>query len=770
MSTIQFSKTLFGEIVAIDVEQYEQLCRHTKNIFERIPDDEPVKLYFDADHVFTEEFEFYNIETANCILDLHKGYITSFFEEKCGITPVFAVAESHSKRRMKGGVEVWGYSFHIVIQNIIAFKHIQKNTIEHINKYIVNGEKLKDSHYDTCRYEDYLFEHTENFIDTSVYGAGFQRIRAVYASKDKEDRPFNIIEGTFNEMVISAFIDENATLYDYVIEKKMIPPPVPFEGIPDQNKDITLFKAWCDAGIFTKRAKSYETWHSILRILKNEFQEGGREPFHYFSKLSNKYNSLDVNEAWDAYENRRETPAKFASICDFARKENPQLNKEVRAKLKAEAVIESNINDDTLLNTSDKNDEYADWKSKFELVHCKIINKSFFIKQNENMEDFTIFNKNALITSYEHLSCYVSNGKIKGLTKCVIEWISDSSMRVYDDVGIYPGLTCPANMFNMWCPFAMENIVKWEKRTDAVTTILNHIKILCGNNDVVFDYFIKWIAQMIQYPSIKSICPTLISKQGAGKGTLMKLLERMMGSSKVFETSSPSRDVFGDFNGRMANSFLVNLNELSKKETLGSEGRMKTLITDPKLTINMKGVNQYDIQSYHRFIITTNNPEPINTTGDDRRNLIVRSSDEKIGNKDYFVGLHNLLENTDVIKSCYEHFKGILDMDKFGLLPIPQTEYHNNLKNLSITPIELWLMDYVIDNESIDVVQMLASEAYVLFRVWVELKNMEYVMSSQKFGVRLALLQINGIRKVEHTNKGNQYEYNISKIKAHFKM
>jgi hypothetical protein len=60
--------------------------------------------------------------------------------------------------------------------------------------------------------------------------------------------------------------------------------------------------------------------------------------------------------------------------------------------------------------------------------------------------------------------------------------------------------------------------------------------------------------------------------------------------------------VWGDFNGPMCNTFLVNFNELSKRETMECEGRIKSLITDPKQTINNNGVNQYDIQSIHRFI------------------------------------------------------------------------------------------------------------------------------------------------------------------------
>ena len=73
---------------------------------------------------------------------------------------------------------------------------------------------------------------------------------------------------------------------------------------------------------------------------------------------------------------------------------------------------------------------------------------------------------------------------------------------------------------------------------------------------------------MIQYLAVKSICPTLISKQGAGKGTLLLLIRKMLGTEKVFETATPSRDIWGDFNGKMAHAFFVNLNELSKKELL----------------------------------------------------------------------------------------------------------------------------------------------------------------------------------------------------------
>jgi hypothetical protein len=307
-----------------------------------------------------------------------------------------------------------------------------------------------------------------------------------------------------------------------------------------------------------------------------------------------------------------------------------------------------------------------------------------------------------LTVSYENMVYYKieKNNKINSerTYNFISSWLrNNNNQKCYEDIECYPpGTKCPKEHFNSWIPFKMETIKIYTPTPDALEIILRHIKILCDNDETVYDYLIKWIAQMIQYPAIKSICPILISKEGAGKGTLIYLLKQMLGNNKVFESENPTRDVWGEFNGKMVNTFLVNLNELSKKDTIASEGLIKTLITEPKITINTKGVGQYEINSYHRFIITTNKSEPIKTTNDDRRKLIIRSSDEKCGNKIYFNELYSLISDVNVVKTCYEYFKSIPNMDKFNLIPIPSTNYQSDLKELSKSPIEQWLNSLVL--------------------------------------------------------------------------
>lgn len=414
---------------------------------------------------------------------------------------------------------------------------------------------------------------------------------------------------------------------------------------------------------------------------------------------------------------------------------------------------------------------YDDVKTNFEKTRCKIINKTFFIREFENR--IIVYNKEKFTIAFEdiHYQTLNESGDV-GKSQFLIDWYKDDQKRSYDDVGVFPtGRKCPDNYFNMWREFDMELVTEWTPMPDAVAIFRKHILILCGNDPVISDYFEKWIAQMIQYPAVKSICPVLISKEGAGKGTLIQLFTKMMGSTKVFETTQPSRDVWGEFNGLMADAFFVNLNELSKKETMESEGRIKGLITDSTLKINNKGVAQFPIESFHRFMITTNNENPISTTVDDRRKLIIQSSNELIGNNVYFDGIYKLLGDVNVVKSCYEYFKSIPNMDTFGTIPLPETEYHSELKELSTTPIESWIKEFILENyyEKVEMRKQ-GKEWYDLFIAWSKKCGLEYTCTLQAFGLRVKNLKINGISKGQKTNKGETICFNIELMRTHFKM
>jgi hypothetical protein len=262
-------------------------------------------------------------------------------------------------------------------------------------------------------------------------------------------------------------------------------------------------------------------------------------------------------------------------------------------------------------------------KTEFEKTNCKIREGSIYATLGAKDGTYSFISHDACTKRFCDYK-YIENGKKESFIK---RWLYDENIRAYEDTDLFPNADkCPDNIFNLWTPFECEKYTEpYEHHQEGLDVILNLIMILCNNEQPICKCLCNWIGQMLVHPDIKTFIITLISSQGAGKTTLILLLEKMIGHKKVIMSTNPKNSIWGEFNGLLMDSFLINLNELSKKDTIEAEGIIKGLITDSTITINKKGVNQITIKSYHRFIITTNKDEPINTSKDDRRNLIIRS-------------------------------------------------------------------------------------------------------------------------------------------------
>jgi hypothetical protein len=243
----------------------------------------------------------------------------------------------------------------------------------------------------------------------------------------------------------------------------------------------------------------------------------------------------------------------------------------------------------------------------------------------------------------------------------------------------------------------------------------------------------------------------------------------MLGESKILETKTPSRDVWGQFNGIMADAFLVNLNEMENKQTINAEGQITSLITDTQMTISKKGTNQFSINSYHHFIITTNKENPIGTTKDDRRKLIIRSSDEFVGNREYFNKIYALLENVEFIRTCYDYFKGY-NLSEYDYKNIPKTEHQEDIQMLSTSAPEQWLEAFTRENRNEESFELLGGVVFNLFMGWYGENNIKYDTTALKFVVNLKNLKVEGVKKGRHTKKGDTKTFNIDMLKRHFNL
>ena len=434
-----------------------------------------------------------------------------------------------------------------------------------------------------------------------------------------------------------------------------------------------------------------------------------------------------------------------------------------------------------------KNDDaYEQWKKEFEKSHCKIINKSFFIKcikdESDIILEFKIFTRKELVTSYEHIKVQkeMYNEKkdeiVKVQVDCITDWLSDSTMKTYDDMNIFPPpLECPSNIFNLWTPYYADQLPKStleerenENNIDKVNMVLNLIKVLCNDDEKDTEFVIKFIGQLLKFPALKTYCLTFISEEGAGKGTLTYLIERLVGERRFLESTDPSRDVWGNFNELMQDAIVVCCDELDQKSQMQCEGKIKGLITNKNLTVNPKGQKPFKMNSYHRFIFTTNKSTPVQTHKNDRRNKVIRASDELCGEKDIFDKIRSGINDDVVLRLLYEHFTELSDLDAFHLLGIEQNSYQQILTETSTPAPDQFLEHLTTSTRPISEMEYTPEKLFLIFNEFKLDNDIRFQCNSTKFIQQLKLLKIPLWYKMHRTSTSRNIVIDFTVLETHY--
>jgi hypothetical protein len=518
-----------------------------------------------------------------------------------------------------------------------------------------------------------------------------------------------------------------------------------------------------------KRATDHKTWIEVMCCLRNiEInQDENLENFITFSKKYNLHDSdSDLTKKYIRNKSKtaEEKAFRIGSLKMWAMEDNPELYKK---HFPVKCLIDNDSSDD----------DYA--FTEWEKTHCKILNPPSYLEhkidEHSHDEIFIIRNTTALEQSFNHLTIDEKSINKKGdevskKKSFIKSWINlNDKIRLFDKIGVYPHpLICPPNQYNCWSKFRGDLLpevnVEYNKELETFKKLL---RVLCNHEEAAYVYLEKWIAQAIQYPANKTTVPTIISKQGAGKGTLIKLITAMFGDKKVLSTTNADT-VFGRFNNQMLNAYLVNLDELSPKDVKDCEGKIKGLITEPTISIDIKGVSSVTIKSHHRFINTTNNEFGVfKTEFGDRRNFIVRASDELIGNKQFFENFNNnIIENNNVVKYIYNYLKSIPNLDVFHLANnIPKTSYSEELKEAARTDYDHWLEDFTKRYSDSGTNQFSSKFLYDDFIAFVKKDN----FNNKSFGIRIINIVPNAITKGKHDRNGQIKLFDWKVLKEHYK-
>lgn len=409
-------------------------------------------------------------------------------------------------------------------------------------------------------------------------------------------------------------------------------------------------------------------------------------------------------------------------------------------------------------------------RDKFEKTHCKIMRPVIFIEKTED-EEIIMRSRKELLDTYENMKyeMLISDEKNNNIKKEVFvkRWLRDENMRTYKKMdNLPPPMKCKDTIFNLWNGFDIERLTFYEER--SIQPYLDHLQYICNYDQYCVDYFLDFIAQIIQFPGKPvGIAIAFIGPQGIGKNLLLDFIVNMLTDKLACQTNDPESDIYSRFSNGYSNRLLMVINEANGRDGYKYSDKLKDIITAPTLRFEEKGKNPLNINNFLRLLFTSNNRYIINIEQDDRRFVIIETTGEK-KDKLYYKDLAIYVEDVNNQRCFYEFLK-LRNIDESKLrYERPETEIYNDLKQFNLPLLTKYFI-HKSDNEKKDkTIKLTATQFLNDFNEFVENdeKIMNGKMKGTKFGIELKkyLIENNGFIEKIHEVSGNVYRFEIETL------
>ena len=290
---------------ATNAAEYEKLCKKFQSCYEVIPDDVPVCLYADIDckHPYGT-VEFLEIHTQ-IFIDYAKRALNKVLLE---CVPRFAVATASSPDFLDDkGKRLMCHSIHLHIPNVKMVKCEQKMFWKKMNELMNTDCDFKD-------WNEYVEIQTGKLFDEGVYNTN-GKLRSVYGSKENQNRPLKLVEGTFADTIISLG-DDDATVkhMDMPTEKQT---RTTFKPIMRQVDKIMRLSEIIDDK-FICSSGCYEDWRNILWSLRSENAEYKELARTMSNRPGANYDETAFDATWNSYKDGKMTIGTFYRYCKMS--------------------------------------------------------------------------------------------------------------------------------------------------------------------------------------------------------------------------------------------------------------------------------------------------------------------------------------------------------------------------------------------------------------------------------------------------------------------
>ncbi len=280
------------------------------------------------------------------------------------------------------------------------------------------------------------------------------------------------------------------------------------------------------------------------------------------------------------------------------------------------------------------------------------------------------------------------NNEGKPITKSAAEiWLRSPERRQFLRGVIFDpsGRRAPAGTLNLWTGFAVQ------PKPGSWRRMQNHIRdVLCQGNIEHYNYVLGWMAMLVQRPAEQGeVAVVMKGFEGTGKGTLARALKTILGQHGL--AISNSKHLTGNFNAHLRDCVFLFADEAFFAGDRQHVGVLKSLITEPYLTIEAKYANAVQMPNFLHLMMASNEEWVIPASLEARRFFVLEVSDAHKDDHAYFAEIWKEMEAGGYAAMLYDLLHH--DLTGFNVRRVPFTEGLQQQKKLSLGTTEAWWAD-----------------------------------------------------------------------------
>lgn len=458
----------------------------------------------------------------------------------------------------------------------------------------------------------------------------------------------------------------------------------------------------------------------------------------FSAKCQAKYNEDDIDDWFHKnYNKKRENGYRFKYLLDCLKEDDPDYHEEI---------------------TKPKIQNYSKTKEDFEKKNFLVKNPVRYVQIIDGepvfyyKKDFICINEGIQFTTIKKKDKRRKNQEDEeALEYFLTHWFKDANKKTYNKVVWRPSpLVTPPTLYNTFLPFRYSLMTIEPTERDYWKEFQLYANNLFGDEKIT-NYILARYAYRVQNPGLRSyVCVIYYGAEGDGKSqfinTIYSLFDTQVSNKKYSVQIDDAKKLYGTHSMFEYQKCLVCVNEAAGVANFQNADILKTRITEDVITVNPKGIQQFEADNLVDYDMTTNNENVVKYSDDSSRRFFqVETTSYYSGNvvfwNDY---IKNVLPNPIALKQIYD---GLMKFDVKAVVPSgnfqskedkPRTAVAQRVKQMNRDKVIVFLNEKCNGlKEEIIELKYTNDELFIMWNSWLSTAKFNIEFHKVAFGMKI---------------------------------